>query len=430
MTRRALALDGLRASLGRGRRLRGERIAVRPSRMSPLDLGSEVVAGLFTRPGRTSLTVVAIVIGLAALVTMVGLSRTASNRIVGRFDELAATEVVVRARPAPSRAAAVQIPWDAAARLQRLEGVVVAGTLSAVDVGGALVRTAPVSDPRRQTAFRLSVEAASPGLFETVRASLRSGRFLDLGDSLRAERVAVLGPSAALRLGIRDVANLPAIGIGDDPYLVIGILDDVARRPELLGAVIIPEGTAQREFRLLVPEFVVVETAIGASALISQQIPVALRPDDPRAIQVVSPPEPRRVRDRVQNDLDVLFFALGGVALLVGAIGIANVTLVSVIERTGEIGLRRALGATRRHIAAQFLLESGAMGLVGGVLAASLGTLIVVAVSAYQSWTPVLDPAVPFLIPPIGAVTGLLAGAYPALRAARMAPVDALRSGT
>ncbi len=253
---------------------------------------------------------------------------------------------------------------------------------------------------------------------------------LDLGDSQRAERMAVPGPSAALRLGIRDVASLPAIGIGDDTYLVVGILDGVARRPELLGAVIIPEGTARREFRLLVPEFVVVGTAIGASALISQQIPAALRPDDPRAIQVASPPEPRRVRDNVERDLNALFFALGAVSLVVGAIGIANVTLVSIIERTGEIGLRRALGATRRHIATQFLLESGSMGLVGGTLGDSLGTLIVVGVSAYQSWTPVLDPAVPFLIPPIGAVTGLLAGAYPAMRAVRIAPVDALRSGT
>ena len=188
--------------------------------------------------------------------------------------------------------------------------------------------------------------------------------------------MAVLGPSAALRLGIRDVASLPAIGIGDDTYLVVGILDGVARRPELLGAVIIPEGTARREFRLLVPEFVVVGTAIGASALISQQIPAALRPDDPRAIQVASPPEPRRVRDNVERDLNALFFALGAVSLVVGAIGIANVTLVSIIERTGEIGLRRALGATRRHIATQFLLESGSMGLVGGTLGDSLGTLI------------------------------------------------------
>jgi ABC-type antimicrobial peptide transport system permease subunit len=114
---------------------------------------------------------------------------------------------------------------------------------------------------------------------------------------------------------------------------------------------------------------------------------------------------------------------------VVGAIGIANVTLVSVMERTGEIGLRRALGATRRHIALQFLLESSAIGIVGGILGASLGTLVVVGVSAYESWTPVLDPYVPFAAPLIGGLVGLLAGSYPALRAARMEPVEALRSG-
>jgi len=112
----------------------------------------------------------------------------------------------------------------------------------------------------------------------------------------------------------------------------------------------------------------------------------------------------------------------------VGAIGIANITLIGVMERTGEIGLRRAIGATRGHITAQFLLESGSMGVIGGVIGASLGILIVVVVSAYQVWTPVLDPAAPVLAPLVGGVIGLLSGTYPALRAARLEPVEALRN--
>jgi macrolide transport system ATP-binding/permease protein len=123
-----------------------------------------------------------------------------------------------------------------------------------------------------------------------------------------------------------------------------------------------------------------------------------------------------------------MFLLLGGLSLIVGAIGIANITLVSVMERTGEIGLRRAIGATRAHIAAQFLFESASMGVVGGILGASLGVIVVVAVSAYQFWTPVLDPAAPFLAPLIGGLIGLLSGAYPALRAARLEPVEAFRN--
>ncbi|MGQ0847939.1 MAG: ABC transporter permease [Actinomycetota bacterium] len=399
-----------------------------PSRMSLRDLANEAFAGLFSRPGRMMLTVLGTVVGMTALVATLGLSRTANNRIVGHFDELVATEITVTARQ--TRVSASPIPWDAPDRLGRLEGVAAAGNLSDLNIGNKLVRTSPISNPAQQSQFKLSVHAASPGVFAAVRAELKAGRLFDAGQSDRAERIAVLGPTAALRLGINNVEHLPAITIGDDLYLVVGILTGVARQPDLLGSVIIPEGTARRDFQLNGPQRVVVETELGANALIAKQIPLALRPDDPRALKIASPPEPKRVREAVQSDLDLLFLMLGGVALLVGAIGIANVTLVSVMERTGEIGLRRALGARRRHIAGQFLLESSVMGVVGGVLGASLGTLIVVAVSAYQSWTPVLDYVAPVGAPLLGGLTGLLAGAYPAMRAASLEPVEALRAGT
>ena len=403
---------------------------VEPSSMAPRDLVNEAIAGLFARPGRMALTVLGTVIGLAALVATQGLSRTAGNRIVGRFDELAATEIVVTPRPSAAGAGVQALPWDAPDRATRLNGVAAAGTLSTVDAGARLVGSSPVDDPQHPTSFKLTVAAASPGLFAAVRADLRTGATFDRGHSTRADRVAVLGPNAASRLGISRVDQMPAVRIGDDVYLVIGILDGVARQPELLGAVIIPEGTAQRYYRLASPSLVVVEARIGATGLISGQLPVALRPDDPRTLRVASPPEPRRVRDQVQSDLDLLFLILGGVSLLVGAIGIANVTLVSVMERTGEIGLRRALGATRRHIAGQFLLESASLGLVGGIIGASVGVLVVVGVAARQSWTPVLDPLVALTAPALGALTGLVSGAYPAVRAARLQPVEALRSGT
>ena len=202
---------------------------------------------MFARPGRMVLTVLGIVIGLTALVATIGLSRTASNRIISQFDELAATEIVVTAKSGPAGIDPKVIPWDAPTRLRRLNGVVAAGTLSEVDIGDTLVSASPIKDPRSQTAFNLAVQAASPGLFTAVRADLATGRLPDWGHSNRMDRVAVLGPNAALRLGIVSLEQLPAIAIGDHLYLVIGVLHDVARQPDLLGSVIIPEGTARHD---------------------------------------------------------------------------------------------------------------------------------------------------------------------------------------
>jgi macrolide transport system ATP-binding/permease protein len=396
------------------------------------DLLSEAGAGLIARPARVALTVLGTVIGVAALVATLGLSKTAGSQIVGRFSAVAATDVVITPVPGAlggSRAANV-IPWDAEARLSRLNGVAAAGTLSDVDVRGALVRSVPINDPLGQTEVQLPVRAASVGLWRAVRARLTAGRFPDAGHSARANRTVVLGRNAARRLGIQSLDQQPAIFIGDRLYQVSGLLSSVERQPSLLGSLTIPNGTARREFDLAAPGSVQIETDIGAVEVVVRQAPRALSPDAPELLRVAAPPDPETLRAGVESDLNALFLLLGAVSLLVGALGIANVTLVSVLERVGEIGLRRALGAARRHIAAQFLVESGVMGLLGGIVGTALGVLVVVAVSAGRTWTPVLDPWVPLAAPFVGGLIGLVSGTYPALRAAALEPVDALRAGT
>ena len=399
------------------------------SRFRALDLVSEALAGLFARPGRSLLTALGAVLGIAALVATLGVANTAGNQIVSTFDELSATSVVLTTDQGFSGAnTRISLPWDSEQRLARLNGVVAAGSMADVALGNDLVRSVPIIDPLGQTEFQIPMIAASPGIYPASRGRLATGRWYDLGHSERADRVAVLGSAAAQRLNITRVDQQPVVFVGDVSFVVVGILAQVQRQPELLNAIIVPEGTAREVYKLESPSTIQIRTEVGAAALIAAQGPIAVAPDDPSTVRVQAPPEAEDLRADVQEDINALFLILGGVSLLVGGIGIANVTLVSVLERVSEIGLRRALGAGRRHIAYQFLLESTGVGLFGGMMGTSLGVLTVVGVSAARTWTPVLNPAIPVAAPLLGAAVGLLAGLYPALRASLFEPVDSLRA--
>ena len=400
------------------------------ARLTPRDLVAEALAGLFARPGRALLTALGAVLGIASLVATLGVARTAGNQIISSFNELSATSVVVTNERGffGDNAPRARLPWDSEQRLNRLNGVVAAGTMADVDIGSALTRSVPINDPLGQSEFQIPMIAASPGLYPAVRGRLATGRWFDHGHSERADRVAVLGAGAAQRLNIARVGQQPVVFVDDVSFAVIGILADTQRQIDLLNAVIVPEGTARGLYGLESPTTVQIDTEVGAAGLIASQAALAVSPNDPSLVRVQSPPSPEDLQAQVEGDVNALFLVLGAVSLLVGAIGIANVTLVSVLERMGEIGLRRALGAGRRHIAGQFLLESTGIGLFGGIMGASTGVLVVVAVSASNDWTPVLDPRVPLGSPLLGAIVGLVAGLYPAWRASHLEPVESLRA--
>lgn len=395
------------------------------------DLADEAVASVLARPARSALTILGTVLGICALVATLGISTTAGQQIVGRLDELQATQVA--AEPAgsfgPGQPAVSELPWDIEDRLLRLNGVESAGAYADVDVDDRLVTSFLVERLARDSRLRLRVVAATPGLFEAVRGTIGSGRAWDAGFSQREDRVAVLGRAAADRLGITEVAHAPAIFIGDEPFTVIGILEQLPREGDLLSAVLIPEGTARALFDLGAPSRVIVDTALGAAPTIAAQVPLALVPNDPEQVRVTLAQAPVGVRAGIEADVQALFVTLGLVALLVGGVGIANTTLVSVLERVGEIGLRRALGAGRAVIALHFLAESTLLGLVGGILGSSTGVVIVVAFSAWRGWVPVLDPWLAPAAAMGGAAMGLVAGLYPALRAASLEAAEALRAG-
>ena len=394
--------------------------------LRPADLLDEMLAGVFARPVRALLTTLGTVLGLASLIATLGLSRTAGSQIIDQFDELTASQVMVTARSNGRGGTVAALPWNVEDRLDRLNGVVASGAVADVVNPGA-VRTVPVVDLAGQYDHVVPVLATSAGVLDAVRGHVAVGRWFDAGHVERGDPVAVIGADLAADLAIRRLDVQPGLYVGEHYFTVIGIVDEALRDRGLLGSVMLTSSAAARYFDVTRPERVVIEVELGAGRLIAAQAPIALSPSAPENLSAAAPTLPQAARDRVAGDVDSLFLLLGIVSLVVGAIGIANVTLVTVMERTGEIGLRRALGAQRRHIAAQFLGESAAIGLVGGVIGAAVGLLLVVGVSAAKGWTPVLDPWMPLAAPPVGALVGLLAGLYPAIRAARMEPVEALR---
>ena len=406
----------------------------RTDRFSVQDLLVEASYGVGARPSRLVMTTLGTVLGIASLVVTIGFAQTAAGQISNQFDAVSATQIMIE--PASTRnssgteQATGRLPWDAPERVDRLAGVERAGLVADVDVAGQAVTSVPVNDPSAAQTLSPAVIAASSGLLAAVRGQVVTGRFFDAGHDERGDRVAVLGERAAETLGVNRVDSQPSIFIGEVSYTVIGIIDGVERRANLLDAVIVPLNTARVQFGLTAPAELHVQIQVGAGTLVSRQAPIALDPSAPENFTVQAPAAASSLQDNIQADINIVFLTLGILALLAGGLGIANVTLLSVMERVGEIGLRRALGATGRDIARQFIVESAVIGLLGGLIGSALGVFAVVAVSLLQGWTPILDPFVAIGAALLGTVVGLAAGAYPAVRASNIEPITALRGGT
>lgn len=390
------------------------------SKLRPLDMLGTGTVGLRTRRARAAFTAIGIAIGIASMVSVMGISSSSRADLLAQLDELGTNLLAVQPGSDLFGETATLSP-EAPAMVRRIGPVESAAAISAVDK--RIQRNDRVPST---TENGLSVLATEPNLVPTLGANLASGRNHDAATVTLP--TVVLGAVAAERLGVGDTANGQRVYIGDRWFSVIGVLDPLPLNPDIDRAALIGIPAAKDLFDAKgLPSTIYLRTDPASVAAVRDVLARTASPGSPNEVQVSRPSDALAARAEVDKNLQNLLLGLGGVALLVGGVGIANVMVISVLERRGEIGVRRALGATRRHIRNQFVVESTLLSLIGGVLGVAAGFIVTTVYANRQGWLIALPMQGLVLGVAAALAIGAVAGLYPAVRAARLDPAEAVR---
>jgi putative ABC transport system permease protein len=390
--------------------------------MPPHELMSVAVQGLRTRRLRASLSALGIAIGIGAMVAVVGVSASSQANLLSTIDKLG-TNLLTVAPGQTFLGADEVLPNTALGSINHMSAV--QNDSAVYQISNVNVRRTPYV-PQEQTGG-IGVDATDPGLLTTIGGELAAGHFLDRASENYP--TVVLGAQAASTLQIQNLNGHIQVFLGGTWFNVIGVLKPVVLDPGLDSTAFIGLPVAERLFRTQPnPSEIYLRANVNNVTQVSNLLAPTADPQNPDGVQVSRPSDALEARAAAKGQFTTLLLGLGAVALLVGAIGIANIMVISVLERRGEIGLRRALGATRRHISSQFLAESALLAALGGIAGLLLGALATLVYSLAQN-QPMVVPAYALVAAPVaGLAIGAIAGLYPAAKAARLSPTEALRA--
>src|SRR5215470_5923505 len=370
-------------------------------RLRPADLARVASVGLRTRKLRAALSATGIAIGVAAIVAVLGLSASSSAGLLAEISKLG-TNLLTVTNGQNLFGGTAELPKAAPAMIARMRAV------TAVQATGTV-----------------SVQAATLGLPAAVGTSLAHGRYLTAATA--REPVAVLGAAAAQRLGIGRVWPGERIWLGSQWFYLAGILRPAVLAPEIDSAVLVGFPAAQRYLHFDGhPSTIYLRAATDQVTAVQKLLAAAANPENPAQVTVSQPSAALTAQAEAKTALNGLFLGLGAVALLVGAVGVANIMVISVLERRSEIGLRRALGATKGHIRTQFLAEAILLALAGGAAGVAAGALATALYATAKHWATVIPPQAWAGGLSAALLIGAAAGLLPALRAARLSPTQAL----